>query len=256
MTIKEPTPTRAQELIAVVLKSATDALALYNEQTEPGSVKHQEADNFPLQALTALKHHYRQTPHSSHEIMESLDHLLDLMGEQQEDVQTIEARETRRSDNSRPVIGPDDKVLIYTDGSCLGNPGNGGYAALVLVNDAPLEDIVGHEPDTTNNRMELRAVLAGLQFINGQVRPEHEVMVVSDSKYCVDAFNQGWIKNWQKNGWRTAGRKPVANQDLWHEIVQLTEEMPFITFAWVKGHSNNQWNNHVDAMAVQQAELL
>ena len=147
-------------------------------------------------------------------------------------------------------------MLIYTDGSCLGNPGNGGYAALVLVNDAPLEDIVGHEPDTTNNRMELRAVLAGLQFINGQVRPEHEVMVVSDSKYCVDAFNQGWIKNWQKNGWRTAGRKPVANQDLWHEIVQLTEEMPFITFAWVKAHSNNQWNNHVDAMAVQQAELL
>ncbi|NLJ70468.1 MAG: ribonuclease HI [Clostridiaceae bacterium] len=138
------------------------------------------------------------------------------------------------------------QVDIYTDGACSGNPGPGGWAAILKVGSIEKE-ISGFEPDTTNNRMELTAAIKGLSELN---RP-CKVNLYSDSAYLVKAFNEQWIANWQKNGWRNAAKQPVSNSDLWQELLELAEQHD-IKWIWVKGHAENPYNNRCDQLAVQQ----
>ena len=135
------------------------------------------------------------------------------------------------------------KVTIYTDGACSGNPGPGGWGAILMYNGTSKE-ISGAEKDTTNNIMEITAVLEALKLL----KEECEVQVYSDSAYVVNAFNQGWIENWRKNNWRTAGKDPVKNQPLWEELYTLTQKHK-VEFIKVKGHADNEFNNRCDEMA-------
>lgn len=135
------------------------------------------------------------------------------------------------------------KVEIYTDGACSGNPGIGGYAAILMYNGHEKE-ISGVEQDTTNNRMELTAVIEGLN----RLKEPCEVNLYSDSAYVVEAFLQGWVYSWGLNGWRTANNKEVKNIDLWKKLLELNK-IHKITFVKVKGHSDNQFNNRCDKLA-------
>jgi ribonuclease HI len=134
-------------------------------------------------------------------------------------------------------------VLVYTDGACSGNPGPGGWG-VVLLYGAKRKELSGYEPDTTNNRMEIQAAIAGLTAL---LRP-CSVELYSDSSYLVRAFTQHWITNWRRNGWKTADKQPVANQDLWEQLHRLTE-IHNVTFKKVKGHSSNVENNRCDELA-------
>ncbi len=137
-------------------------------------------------------------------------------------------------------------VDLYTDGACSGNPGIGGYCAILLYNG--VEKIVsGYEVDTTNNRMELLAVIKGLQCLKEKCK----VNVYSDSQYVTDAFNQGWLDSWVLNGWRTAGKKEVKNIDLWKTLIELIK-IHIVTFIKVKGHADNEYNNRCDKIAVNE----
>lgn len=141
-------------------------------------------------------------------------------------------------------------IELYTDGACSGNPGLGGYCAILIYND--IEKVIsGSEKDTTNNRMELMAVIKGLKAL----KIKCNVNVYSDSQYVVDAFNQNWINGWMSNGWKTAGKKEVKNVDLWKELVCLTNEHN-VTFIKVKGHSDNEYNNRCDKIAVEEYKKL
>lgn len=135
------------------------------------------------------------------------------------------------------------KVEIYTDGACSGNPGIGGWAAVLFYNGRSKE-ISGYDKMTTNNRMELFAIIQGLR----QLKEPCEVSIYSDSAYAVDAFNKGWIENWQKNNWKTADKKEVKNKDLWTDLkIRLATHK--YTFIKVKGHSDNEYNNICDELA-------
>ncbi len=145
------------------------------------------------------------------------------------------------------------KVTIYTDGSARGNPdGPGGYGVILHYTDT---HGVLHErtksagyKKTTNNRMELMGVIVGLESLN---RP-CDVEVISDSKYVTEAFNQNWIDNWVKNGWRKSDKKPVLNVDLWKRLLKA-KEVHNVTFTWVKGHADHPENERCDKMAVDAA---
>jgi ribonuclease HI len=141
----------------------------------------------------------------------------------------------------------DEQVtVVYTDGSCLGNPGRGGWAW--AVDGGPSDS--GGEARTTNQRMEVTAVLRALQSLAG---PLH---VVSDSTYVVNCFRNQWWVGWKRRGWRNAQGKPVANQDLWKELLDLAlDPSRPVTFEWVKGHSGDRMNDVVDLMATQAAAL-
>jgi ribonuclease HI len=131
-------------------------------------------------------------------------------------------------------------TIVYTDGACSGNPGPGGWAWVV-----PDEEFAaGAEAATTNQRMELTAVLEALRTLEG---PTH---VVSDSTYVVNCFRDGWWKNWRARGWRNARREPVANRDLWEPLVDLVTSREDVTFQWVKGHNGDRYNDLVDRLAV------
>jgi ribonuclease HI len=135
-------------------------------------------------------------------------------------------------------------VTIYTDGACSGNPGPGGWAGILLYGDH--ERVVsGASRQTTNNRMELQAVVESLRALNAPCR----AAVHTDSAYVSNAFNQGWITNWIRRGWKTAGKKPVKNKDLWLELLSEIERHE-VNFVKVKGHSDNELNNRVDELAV------
>ena len=128
------------------------------------------------------------------------------------------------------------EVNIYTDGACSGNPGVGGYCAILMYGGH--EKVVsGSENDTTNNRMELLAAIKGLEAL----KEACFVNLFSDSQYLVDAFNQDWITGWQNNGWKTSGKKEVKNIDLWMRLISLTEKHN-VTFIKVKGHADNEYN--------------
>ena len=142
------------------------------------------------------------------------------------------------------------EVTIYTDGACSGNPGPGGWGAILMYGDVKKE-ISGALKDTTNNIMEITAVLEALKLL----KEECEVEVYSDSAYVVNAFNQGWLDNWQKNNWRTAGKDPVKNKELWEELYNLTQKHK-VTFIKVKGHSDNEWNNRCDFLATSAIKNL
>ena len=143
---------------------------------------------------------------------------------------------------------------IHTDGSCHGNPGPGGWAAIILTEGGDNRTLRGKDPLTTNNRMELTAIIQGLLALQDMPWTQgYEVVVHSDSKYVTDAFNQGWVANWQQNGWRTANRKPVANQDLRETLTPIVK-LREISWQWVKGHSGDHWNEVCDQIANQQAQ--
>ncbi len=148
--------------------------------------------------------------------------------------------------NPRKRKQPLTEVTIYTDGACSGNPGPGGWAAILLAHGVEKE-MSGFEEDTTNNRMELIAALKALQALNRPCR----VNLYSDSAYLVSAFNENWIINWQKNGWKNAAKIPVANQDLWKALWKEHERHE-ITWHKVKGHADNEYNNRCDKMAVNE----
>ncbi len=135
------------------------------------------------------------------------------------------------------------EVTIYTDGACSGNPGPGGWAALLIYNGHEKE-ISGGEKLTTNQRMELKAALEALAALKEPCK----VKIYSDSAYLVNAFRQGWLKKWQRNGWLTIEKKPVENRDLWESLLALTERHE-VEWYKVKGHSNNYYNERCDRLA-------
>ena len=137
-------------------------------------------------------------------------------------------------------------IKIYTDGSCLGNPGNGGWAA-IIIGDKKKTHIKGSKKDTTNNQMELLAPIKALK----KIPKGSNVQIFTDSKYVKSGITE-WIHNWKKNGWKTASKQPVKNKDLWTELDQMTNEFQ-IKWSWVKGHSTNVLNNEVDLIAREAA---
>ena len=139
-------------------------------------------------------------------------------------------------------------VTIYTDGACSGNPGPGGWGAILKYGEHEKE-LSGGEANTTNNRMELTAVISALQLL----KEPCEVELWSDSKYFVDAVSQGWVYGWQKKGWRKADNKSALNVDLWQELLPLLREHD-VRWHWVKGHAENEYNNRCDALAVAERE--
>ena len=136
-----------------------------------------------------------------------------------------------------------EKVIIYTDGACSGNPGPGGWGTILMYKEYKKE-LSGGVKQTTNNIMEITAVLEGLKALKMQC----EVEVYSDSAYVVNAFNQKWIYGWMKNGWKNASKEPVKNKELWQELYELTK-VHNVTFIKVKGHSDNIYNNRCDELA-------
>lgn len=133
---------------------------------------------------------------------------------------------------------------IYTDGSCIGNPGAGGYAAVFVDETGICEEIIGGEALTTNNRMELMAAIVALREISAG----DTVEIFTDSQYLKNAFERGWLANWKSNGWRTSARKPVLNRDLWIELDALISSR-HVKFHWVKGHAGNKFNERCDELA-------
>ena len=143
-----------------------------------------------------------------------------------------------------------EKVIIYTDGACSGNPGPGGWGTILMYKDSKKE-ISGAKKDTTNNVMELTAVIEGLKMLKYPC----DVEIYSDSAYVVNAFNQKWIDSWIKNNWKTSGKEPVKNKEIWQELYNLTK-VHNVKFIKVKGHSDNEFNNRCDEMARNAIKTL
>ena len=137
-------------------------------------------------------------------------------------------------------------IKIYTDGSCLGNPGNGGWAAIIIYDKKKIQ-IKGSKKDTTNNQMELLAPIKALK----KIPKGSSVQIFTDSRYVKSGITE-WIHNWKKNGWKTAGKQPVKNKDLWTQLDQMTNEFQ-IKWSWGKGHSTDILNNEVDLIAREAA---
>ena len=135
-------------------------------------------------------------------------------------------------------------IEIYTDGACSGNPGKGGWGA-VLIYKGKEKEICGGNPDTTNNRMELTAVIEALKCLKEPCNVE----LTTDSKYVCDAVNKGWVYSWQRNAWRKADKKPALNADLWQELIELLK-IHNVEFVWVKGHNGHPYNERCDRLAV------
>ena len=136
------------------------------------------------------------------------------------------------------------KVELYTDGACSGNPGPGGWGAILKYGSVEKE-LCGGEKDTTNNRMELTAAIEGLSAL----KEPCAVTLYSDSKYLVDGMDKGWARSWQKNSWRKADKKPALNPDLWERLIELFD-IHSVTLVWVKGHAGHPYNERCDALAV------
>lgn len=140
------------------------------------------------------------------------------------------------------------KVALYTDGACRGNPGPGGWGAILQCGEQEKE-LSGGEPRTTNNRMELMAIIAGLEAL----KKSCDVTITTDSKYVVDAVTKGWAKKWQHNAWIKSDKKPAKNPDLWERLLALLDRHT-VTFVWVKGHAGHPENERCDQLAVEAAE--
>ena len=139
-------------------------------------------------------------------------------------------------------------VDIYTDGACRGNPGKGGWGA-VLVYKGVKKELSGGEPMTTNNRMELSGVIAALSAL----REPCEITLTSDSKYVVDAVTKGWARSWKAKGWKKADNSPALNSDLWDKLLSLLDYHQ-VTFVWVKGHAGHPYNERCDVLATTFAD--
>lgn len=149
---------------------------------------------------------------------------------------------------AQPVSG--SQVTLFSDGACDTARGHGGWATILRYGEHELV-LSGNERDTTNNRMELRGLLEGLQSLK---RP-CQVRVVTDSQYLRKAFTDGWITSWMRNGWKTASKEPVKNQDLWEELIAQAR-IHELTFVWVKGHAGHRENERVDELAVAERKKL
>ena len=139
-------------------------------------------------------------------------------------------------------------VTIYTDGACSGNPGPGGWGAILSYNGREKE-LSGGERQTTNNRMELTAVISALEAL----REPCAVELYSDSKYVIDALSKGWAESWRKKNWIKSDKKPALNPDLWERLLDLTA-VHAVRYHWVKGHADNEYNNRCDALAVAERD--
>lgn len=139
-------------------------------------------------------------------------------------------------------------VEIYTDGACSGNPGPGGWGAILRYRDTEKE-LSGGAADTTNNRMELTAVIKALALL----KEPCVVELYSDSKYVIDGLSKGWAEGWQKRGWIKSDKKPALNPDLWERLLELTDRHE-MRYHWVKGHAENEKNNRCDQMAVAESK--
>ena len=140
------------------------------------------------------------------------------------------------------------KVDIYTDGACRGNPGKGGWGA-VLVYNGREKELSGGERETTNNRMELTAAIESLKML----KEPCEVTLYSDSKYLIDAITKGWVYSWKSKGWRKADKSPALNVDLWEQLLPLIAAHE-VHYHWVKGHASNEKNNRCDQLAVAESK--
>ena len=136
------------------------------------------------------------------------------------------------------------KLKIYTDGACSGNPGKGGWAAIILDNNSRQLNISGSENNTTNNRMELLAPIMALK----KIKSKSEITIFTDSKYVKDGITD-WIKKWKQNNWKSSNKKPVKNKDLWIKLDNSCQKHK-ITWKWVKAHAGNKYNNLADELAV------
>jgi ribonuclease HI len=141
-----------------------------------------------------------------------------------------------------------NRVTIYTDGACLGNPGPGGYGIVLLYQDHKKE-LSGGYRKTTNNRMEIMAAIVGLEAL----KKKCEVKLYSDSEYLVKAMSKGWAKRWQASGWKRNKREKAVNPDLWQKLLQLCEYHE-VQFSWVKGHAGTPENIRCDKLAIQAAQ--
>lgn len=139
-------------------------------------------------------------------------------------------------------------VYIYTDGACSGNPGPGGWGAILCYKGTE-KTLSGGERQTTNNRMELTGVIAALSAL----KESCDVELYSDSKYVIDALEKGWARSWKKRGWIKADKKPALNSDLWETLLSLCDKHT-VKCHWVKGHADNEYNNRCDRMAVTERE--
>jgi len=140
------------------------------------------------------------------------------------------------------------RIEMFTDGACSGNPGPGGWGTILRYNGREKE-LAGGASSTTNNRMELTAVIEGLSAL----KETCEVVVTSDSKYVIDAIQKGWVYSWKRNGWRKADKKPALNADLWERLLTLLS-IHTVTFVWVHGHQGHPENERCDRLAVAQIE--
>jgi len=143
---------------------------------------------------------------------------------------------------------PKKEVTIYTDGACSGNPGPGGWAAVLIHGDTKKE-ISGGERDTTNNRMELTAVISSLEALKN---PCH-IKLYSDSQYICEAINKGWARSWKAKGWKRSDKSPAKNPDLWERLLALIDSHE-VEFIWVRGHADNEYNNRCDVLAVAETK--
>ena len=139
-------------------------------------------------------------------------------------------------------------VTVYTDGACSGNPGPGGWAAILMYGPHKKE-LSGGEAETTNNRMELTAVLRALEAL----KEPCEVELWSDSKYVIDGLSKGWARSWRAKGWVKSDKKPALNPDLWGPLLDQTDRHT-LRYRWVKGHAENEWNNRCDELAVMESQ--
>ena len=140
------------------------------------------------------------------------------------------------------------KYKIYTDGACSGNPGPGGWGAVIFDNNNKQKNISGSEKNTTNNRMELSAAIMALK----KIKTSSEILIYTDSTYVKNGITE-WVLKWKRNGWKNSNKKPVKNKDLWVKLDNLCDQNK-VSWKWVKGHSNNKYNNLADELATQAIE--
>ena len=141
-------------------------------------------------------------------------------------------------------------ITIYTDGACSKNPGPGGWGAVLIYNEN-IKELSGGKKETTNNQMELTAVIKALEAL----KEPCQVDVFSDSKYVVDSVSKRWVYSWQKNNWRKSDKSPALNIELWQQLLALLEKHS-VTFHWVKGHNDNKYNEICDRLAVAESQKL
>lgn len=147
-----------------------------------------------------------------------------------------------------------EKLKIYTDGGCTGNPGPGGWAAVILDNGNDPREMSGGDESTTNNRMELTAVIGALGYVMDKFGTDISIDVYTDSQYVQKGISE-WMPRWVRKGWKTAAGKPVKNKDLWLELKTLNEGLN-VEWKWVKGHAGDEWNERCDELVARERSLF